>query len=147
MTKEEFIQNAALTILSTNQKSPEFIASYAMRLAKLVYMEDDEETDKNCFVGMKGISVINIIQEVERIDKENTERRIREAKEHGHRGYHPKNKGYASILKKALESLNIATVDELMSIGRAEICRCRNVGTGCVEALSNALYNLYNIRF
>ena len=148
MTKEEFIQKAVLTLLANNSGgSAECITGFANELADAVYGKENVVEKKLSQTGFENESINNVITEVDRIDQENTDKRKKEIKERGGYCHRCQKSGYAVRLQNALNNLEIKTVGDLLSLGRTGLYYSLNVGKHGVDIVTDALYNLYKIRF
>lgn len=153
MTKEEFIQKAALIILEKHNEEflgIDVVVGYSKGLADAVYGEEkksEEDDEKPSSTSYDDELISNVINEIDRIDEEDVKKRRKEAYEKGYRGYRPQKKGYAFRLKSSFEYLEIKTVGDLLRFGRQALYRSRNIGKNCVDIVADALYNLYEIRF
>ena len=151
MTKEEFIQNAVLTILAKDYgESVDYITDYARNLADAVYGEEkeaEEEEGKPSSTSYEDEPISNVINEINRIDEEDVKKRRKEAVEKGYKECFHQKKGYAFRLEGSFKYLEIKTVGDLLRFGRQELYRSRNIGKNCVDIVADALYNLYEIRF
>lgn len=137
MTKQEFIQEAALRLINAlTEYTMQEVAMYAKQLADEVYGKEKEEPE----IPYSDEPISNLIREIDRIDEE-------QKKIHNEfsRWKYTK-KGHAKIAQHACERENINSIAELLAFGRYHFLGIHNVGPMVVNSIDEALENLYNIK-
>ena len=141
MTKNEFIQEAALRLLNSRIAfTTKETAEYARALADQIYGEDEEEP----VIPYSNEPISNLIREIDRMDEEEKAAR-NEQLSPGTRWRYNK-KGHARIAQTACESESIETVAGLLAFGRYNFLHLYNMGPIVIASVDKALMNLYNIK-
>ena len=156
MTKEEFIQEAALRILARDGESSMIsIADYAAELAAEVWnrlsdeqpeQPKDEPVILKCFSNDESVNVV--ANEIGRIEKEEVKEKNEDLKARGllqHWGAYQAS-GADVRFSNVCEYYNIKTVPELINYGRAKFRRCKNMGEKTICLVDKALESLYDIK-
>ena len=76
MTKQEFIQEAALRVIGSPSATPQAITDFAMELADRIYGEDEPEPE----IPYSDEPISNLIREIDRMDIEERDRKKAEAR-------------------------------------------------------------------
>lgn len=147
MNKQEFIQEAALRLITALPNEPAVnIYAIAVDLAGYVYPEDKKH-EPEIITGFPADEPIdNLLKEIDRMDEESARQRNEEAKKEGRTGYHHQKGGYAEAVRRKCIRLGFKRVSSLVNYGRASFRSERNIGEKCVDAIDKALLNLYNIK-
>ena len=154
MTKNEFIQEAALRIVSAWSSCAEFttgsVATAAKALADDVWeVMDSEEPAEPEVLEMvpDNEKVQTLAKEIARIERYEVEQKNAIKK---NQGWHGRN--YYQISGADVRFLNvchhegISTLGDMMRIGRQGFSRLRNMGPLTMELVDKAIENLYNIK-
>lgn len=148
MTKQEFIQEAVLRLLSLEVKPIEEVGdyvNYATRLADAVFQEEAIVKEEAMLQFSDPIQ--KLLDEIDRIDLEEAKKKIEEYRTTGY-SFRKVNKSGRSVrLSNIFNEHKIKTIGDLLKMGRAELSRTRNVGSICVFRVCDALRNLYGINF
>lgn len=147
MTKQEFIQEAVLRLLSLEVKPIEEVGdyvNYATRLADAVFQE--EAIVKEEVMLQFSDPIQKLLDEIDRIDLEEAKKKEEEYREIGW-VMKVKKGGYSARLSNIFNEHNIKTIGDLLNMGRVELSRTRNIGSICVFRVCDALRNLYGINF
>lgn len=149
MTKQEFIQEAALRLIGAARYSEITyieIADAARCLADEIYGTDDEQEPENHTGVPSNEPISNLIREIDRIDMEEKLRLKEEYKvKYPHWNYKPKNSGYAERVRKQCIVLGFKYVQNLIDYSRVEFRKQHTMGEKTVGKVDKALLNLYNI--
>lgn len=135
MTKQEFIQEAALRLISRPDMPLADIAGAARELADQLFpgttsQKGNPETD----------SIAVLLKEVKRVEDQEVNEQKKRCNGYGQRG------GLDIRLHNFFISKNnIETVGDLLRHGRRELQKGRNIGPHTVECVDQALQNLYDI--
>ena len=128
MNREEFLMEAALRLITAKpEKEVSEIAGMANELTEQVFAKTEELpiTNENWYgKSFDTIPVSNITGCIER----------------NHRC------GYSARLERVFRENNIKTVGDLLHIGRQAFKWFRDVGTGSLRRIDEALEELYNIK-
>ena len=151
MTKEEFIQQATLTILATKPNLPyQNMVVGACSLSELVYGKLDEIKENMCKAQDAPANIYEkeglgkLLLELDRID---VERRDKEKAEYLKKGWRwsVQKAGLMVKVDGACKVNKISTIGELLGFGRLNFGRTLNIGKVVLGALDEALLNLYGI--
>lgn len=148
MTKQEFIQKAALTILD-NQAcegvSPTAIAVFTRELADEVWKQFEEEKQpeepKEQTEYLYNEYIETLEEKIEMLEYDKLER-LRKKN-------HPwkyKKSGYSARFASVCKGEEIHTVGQLLNMGREYFSQLRHVGPKLLELIDQALNELYNIK-
>ena len=83
----------------------------------------------------KDETLTKLIEEIDRLDEERKQ----------NTKYKSAKSGFAHTVNSFFLSNEIKTLDELLSLGRKHVARCRNIGKMTMWAIDKALENLYGI--
>ena len=145
MTRQEFIQQAALRLISARPEAMMFeISDLAVNLANCIY-GIDEEASSDAFRPSPAVSdpskepIQTLLTEVGRVEGLHVAERKR-------RNYGYAQKGGIDVrLTNAFRAEEINTVGDLLRLGSRSFLKLRNVGPHSLKFVSEALKNLYNI--
>lgn len=133
MTKQEFIEQAVLRLITETSLSCNEVVHRASEVASLMY--DDEAVNEDATTGKEyeNESLAALFREVERLDilynkKSKVEKR-----------------GYAKKFARVCSVYEIETIKELLKIGSFNLKYVQNIGSASLAIVSEALYNLYGI--
>ena len=155
MTKFEFIQEAALRILSACPEYPSgSIGDKAAELADEVWTHEDRQEPAQehepeilkCFSNEEPIK--DLIDEVDRLDIVDKKRLTEEYRQRysWSRNYTAQKSGYAVKLRNVCDKNDIKTIPELLNFGRRKFAAQYCVGKKLCDAVDKALENLYDIK-
>ena len=148
MTRQEFIQEAALRLISARPNTPMGdIADLANALAVYIYKDEPEAPSEpakpappvSASSDFKSDSLEDLLREVDRIEAADVEERKKS-------GMYCQMAGFAVRLANVLRREKVETVGELMALGSRGMIRKQDVGPGCISLLKRAFENLYNIK-
>ena len=142
MTKQEFIQEAALRLIGSHSATPQGITDFAMELADRIYGEDEPEPE----IPYSDEPISNLIREIDRMDIEERDRKKAEARSQGHYRWSYSKKGHAKIVETACRRVSIKTVADLLAFGKYNFLGIHNMGPLATASVDKALENLYNIK-
>lgn len=159
MTKQEFIQEAALRLITANTEVPvSFVAELAKELADEIFKEGEQpveepqqeqpkEKPKTTASQYFYQPISTLVNEVDRLDREEIIRIKNDFKaKHGHELKTKSKIGYGARLKTTCTiHLHISTVGELLSLGRINFYGHYVVGQRTIQLIDQALFNLYGI--
>lgn len=155
MTKQEFIQEAALRILARDSESSMIsIADYAAELAAEVWKrfgkEPEQHEEPEVLTAFAARDTVQVVaREIARLETEFIEAENAKLKEKGH-SYRRQKSGadirFLNCCSYDVGYQEINTVTDLIAYGRNNfICR-RNIGRKTIKLVDKALGNLYNIK-
>lgn len=152
MTKQEFIQEAALRLITAGT-CIEFIASAAKQVADEVWKVVDEEQPaepERPATSPESESVLVVANEIKRLEQEAIGKKNREALEKGWLYVRNQRSGldirFLNVCAGNWDSeIKISTVKELLDCGRRGFSRRKNMGPNTLHLVDQALANLYNI--
>jgi len=142
MTKQEFIQEAALRILGSHFAcTMREVAENARRLADEIYGEQAAPSGTaGTAPDLSGEPIELLLEEVDKVEQDRVEDKIRR---HGCRF----QKGGIHVrVVKVFSAFDIRTVGELLKRSRGWFARQLTIGPLCVETVDRALDNLYGIK-
>lgn len=148
MTKQEFIQEAVLRLLSIEVKPIEEVGdyvNYATRLADAVFQE--EKIVKEEVMIEFSDPIQKLLDEIDRMDLEKAKQTEEEYRATGWLFRKVKKGGYSVRLSNIFNERNIKTIGDLLNMGRVELSKTKNVGSICVFRVCDALRNLYGVNF
>ena len=150
MTKDEFLQEAALRLITARPEAPMGeIADLARDLAGEFFHENESDKAKEAIkdlgvlVGDDPISVL--ISEIDRLDEEEKRQLTEKAKTRGWNTKYQKS-GYAERVGKLCNRLGYYYVTGFVCMGRSSFRKERQIGEKCAEIVDKALLNLYGIK-
>ena len=128
MTKEEFLIEATLRLLSTRpENTMAEIVDMANELQERTFGKALENEIKETQAKTETTYAVPISVIVSHLDKQ-------------WRGY-----GYGARMDKLFKKYNIASVGDLLRIGRHDFARINSVGNGSVTRIDDALRDLFNL--
>lgn len=133
MTKQEFIEQAVLRLITETSLSCNEVVHRAKEVASLMY--DDEAVNEDATAGKEyeNESLAALFREVERLDiLSNRNSKI-------------KKRGYAKQFARVCRYLDINTIKDLLKTGSYNLKDARSIGAANLAIVSEALYNLYGI--
>lgn len=140
MTKQEFIQEAALRMLASQfAYTMKEIAEHVRNLANEIYGEDEKEPE----IPYSNEPISAVINEIDRMDCE--ERDANNAQLSPNTPWRYNKKGHAMIAQTACKRESIETVAGLLAFGRRNFLGMYNIGPKVASSVDKALENLYNI--
>lgn len=175
MTKFEFIQEAALRLISVGacevevhgqpgQSVEQWVSGMAAAIADEVWKHGPQE-EETALKAVEpevltkvpdGESVNVVAKEIARLEREQieamNEKHRKEAKEYGYvhrRIYHISGldtRFLAACIRTTTRQREIVTVKDLIDEGRSAVARRVNMGKKTMDLLDKALENLYNIK-
>ena len=144
MTKQEFIQQAALILLQHKYgESVDYLADYVKNYADAIYElcgQQQENPNPEVMAGCAADEPIeNLLREIDRLDGEST-RQLREKSS----CYFQKG-GYAAKVRRICENYDFVHVPNFIDFGKGFFEKERGIGEKCCAVVDQALKNLYNI--
>lgn len=133
MTKQEFIEQAVLRLITETSLSCNEVVHRASEVASLMY--DDEAVSEDATAGKEyeNESLAALFKEVERLDiLSNRKSKI-------------EKRGYAKQFARVCRYLEINTIKDLLKIGSYNLKDARSMGDANMAIVSEALYSLYGI--
>ena len=128
MTKEEFLQEAALRLITSNPAANMAdVARWATDLTERIFppllepMTECEQHDRN----IEDDSMLNIV---------------------GYIKYKCDSGGYGARLERVFDDNGIKTVGDLLRVGRSQFKKYPKIGFGSIVRIDDALKDLYNIK-
>lgn len=160
MTKNEFIQEAALRLITAWSDAGSFtteeLAQAAKQIADNVWEQfDDDKPEKSDEPAYNSDTVQVLMKEIARIEKEEIDEKNRKSREdaakHGWCCYTYQSSGadvrFVNICRDERRcQVRIDTIGELISCGRNNFSRRLGVGKKTLELIDKTLENLYNIK-
>ena len=147
MTKQEFIQEAALRMISARPDALMCeIHDLAVSLANCVYGREETEPHSDQARPAPAVSdlskepIDNLFTEVVKAEQE----RVEDKKLHW--GGYFQAGGINVRVRNTLRALDVCTVGDLLKHGRIWFAKQRTIGPVCVETVDKALLNLYGIK-
>lgn len=128
MTKEEFLQEAALRLITAKPAANMAdVACWALDLTERIYPSSEvpEIASGKCDRNVSTASVMEIVRYVKK---------------------QPYGRSYSMRIEKAFISNGIKTIGDLLHRGHREFKYYRNVGHGSIVRIEDALESLYNIK-
>lgn len=133
MTKQEFIEQAVLRLITQTSLSCNEVVHRAKEVASLMY--DDEAVNEDATAGkdFENESLAALFREVERLDiLSNKNSKI-------------KKRGYSKQFARVCRYLEINTIKDLLKTGSYNLKDARSIGEANMAIVSEALYSLYGI--
>ena len=143
MTKNEFIQEAALRIVCFRRDLlMSEVYDAAVNLANCVFRLESESvvTPQNALS-----PISEICKELDRIDIEEKKKEKARAMDNGDRYWRGQKSGYAIKMQGVCRREGISTLQDLLAVGSVNFGKLFNVGYKLQEHVSIALKNLYDI--
>jgi len=141
MTKEEFIQEAVLRMLSAKPTSGVYaIITIAEHLANKLFKEEKSKA-ASIPSDLNKIPIATLANDIDELDAEETKKRQERYPEH----YRAQKAGRAVRVINVCRANDIKTIGDLLRFGRNEFLRQRNMGRLSVELTDTALRRKYNV--
>ena len=133
MTKQEFIEQAVLRLITETYLDFDEVVHRASEVASLMY--DDEVVSEDATAGKdyENESLVALIREVDRLDILNN------------KNSKVKKRGYAKTFARVCASWDINTIKDLLKVGSYRLKDARSMGATNLAIVSEALYSLYGI--
>ena len=133
MTKQEFIEQAVLRLITETYLDFDEVVHRASEVASLMY--DDEAVSEDATAGKdyENESLAALIREVDRLDILNN------------KNSKVKKRGYAKTFARVCASWDINTIKDLLKVGSYRLKDARSMGATNLAIVSEALYSLYGI--
>ena len=133
MTKQEFIEEAVLRLITETSLSCNEVVHRASEVASLMY--DDEAVNEDATAGkdFENESLAALFEKIDWLDVLNN------------KNSKVRRRGYAKTFSKVCASRNINTINDLLKVGRYGLKDARNMGAAILAIVSEALYSLYGI--
>lgn len=132
MTKQEFIEQAVLRLITEASLSCNEVVNRASEVASLMYDEKEHE-DTTAGKDYMNESLAALFKEVDRLDVlSNKNSKV-------------KRRGYAKTFARVCSSWCINTIKDLLQVGSYNLRDARNIGAANLAIVSEALYSLYGI--
>lgn len=133
MTKQEFIEEAVLRLITETSLSCNEVVHRAKEVAFLMYDFEAVNEDATAGKEYENESLAALFREVERLDiLSNRNSKI-------------KKRGYAKQFARVCRYLDINTIKDLLKTGSYNLKDARSIGKANLAIVSEALYNLYGI--
>ena len=133
MTKQEFIEEAVLRLITETSLSCNEVVHRASEVASLMY--DDEAVNEDATAGkdFENESLAALFKEIERLDiLSNKNSKI-------------EKRGYRKKFARVCRYLEINTIKDLLKTGSYNLKDARSIGAANLAIVSEALYSLYGI--
>ena len=133
MTKQEFIEQAVLRLITQTSLTCNDVVHRASEVASLIYDDEKENEDTTAGKDFENDSLVALFKEVERLDiLSNINSKI-------------KKRGYAKQFARVCRYLDINTIKDLLQVGSYNLKDARGMGEANLAIVSEALYSLYGI--
>jgi len=133
MTKQEFIEQAVLRLITETSLRCDEVVNRASEVASLIYDDEKENEDATAGKEYENESLAALIREVDRLDVlDNKNSKV-------------KKRGYAKTFARVCSSWDINTIKDLLKVGSYNLKDARSIGIENLAIVSLALYNLYGI--
>ena len=133
MTKQEFIEQAVLRLITETSLRCDEVVNRASEVASLIYDDEKENEDATAGKDYENESLAALIREVDRLDVlDNKNSKV-------------KKRGYAKTFARVCSSWDINTIKDLLKVGSYNLKDARSIGIENLAIVSLALYNLYGI--
>lgn len=133
MTKQEFIEEAVLRLITETSLSCNEVVHRAKEVAFLMYDFEAVNEDATAGKEYENESLVALFREVERLDiLSNKNSKI-------------EKRGYRKKFARVCNVYEIETIKELLKIGSYGLKDARSMGAAILAIVSEALYNLYGI--
>lgn len=133
MTKQEFIEQAVLRLITETSLNSIEVVHRASECASLIYDDEKENEDSTAGKDFENESLVALFKEVERLDiLSNRNSKI-------------KKRGYAKQFARVCRYLEINTIKDLLKTGSYNLKDARSIGKANLAIVSEALYSLYGI--
>ena len=133
MTKQEFIEQAVLRLITEPSLNCDEVVKRASDVASLMYDKEKENEETTAGKDFKNESLAALFKEVDRLDVlSNKNSKV-------------KRRGYAKTFARVCASWDINTIKDLLKVGSYRLKDARNMGATNLAIVSEALYSLYGI--
>ena len=133
MTKEEFIEQAVLRLITEPSLNCNDVVKRASDVASLIYDDEKENEDTTAGKDFENESLAALFKEVDRLDVlSNKNSKV-------------KRRGYAKTFARVCSSWDINTINDLLQVGSYKLRDARNIGAANLAIVGEALYSLYGI--
>lgn len=133
MTKQEFIEQAVLRLITETSLNSIEVVHRASECASLIYDDEKENEDTTAGKEYENESLAALCSEVDRLDiLSNRNSKI-------------KKRGYAKQFARVCRYLEINTIKDLLQVGSYGLKDARSMGVANLAIVSEALYSLYGI--
>lgn len=133
MTKQEFIEQAVLRLITDTSLNCDEVVHRASECASLIYDDEKENEDATAGKEYENESLAALFREVERLDILNN------------KNSKVKKRGYAKTFARVCASWDIDTIKDLLKVGSYQLKDARSMGAANLAIVSEALYSLYGI--
>lgn len=142
MTKQEFIQEAALRLISGRPDMKiEDIPHLAHYIASRIYTDKEEKPLRRPVSVLTDSPIQTLLDEIARMEA----RTKAEYEQDMEPGRYYQRVGYAANLRKLFKAEGISTVGDLLKRGRTGCLKIPRVGCKSIEHIDKALEKLYNV--
>lgn len=133
MTKQEFIEQAVLRLITEPSLNCNEVVKRASDVASLIYDDEKENEDTTTGKDFKNDGLVALFKEVDRLDVlSNKNSKV-------------KRRGYAKTFARVCSSWDINTIKDLLQVGSYKLRDARNIGAANLAIVGEALYSLYGI--
>lgn len=133
MTKQEFIEQAVLRLITATSLNCNEVVKRASDVASLIYDDEKENEDTTTGKDFKNDGLVALFKEVDRLDVlSNKNSKV-------------KRRGYAKTFARVCSSWDINTIKDLLQVGSYKLRDARNIGAANLAIVGEALYSLYGI--
>lgn len=133
MTKQEFIEQAVLRLITEPSLNCDEVVKRASEVASLIYDDKKEHEGTTAGKDFENESLAALFKEVDRLDVlSNKNSKV-------------KRRGYAKTFARVCSSWDINTIKDLLEIGSYKLRDARNIGSANLAIVNEALYSLYGI--
>lgn len=133
MTKQEFIEQAVLRLITEASLSCNEVVKRASEVASLIYDDEKKNEDTTAGKDYMNESLAALFKEVDRLDVlSNKNSKV-------------KRRGYAKTFSRVCSSRDINTIKDLLQVGSYNLRDARNIGAANLAIVGEALYSLYGI--
>ena len=133
MTKQEFIEQAVLRLITETYLDFDEVVHRASEVASLMYYDEVVSEDATAGKDYENESLAALIREVDRLDILNN------------KNSKVKKRGYAKTFARVCASWDINTIKDLLKVGSYRLKDARSMGATNLAMVSEALYSLYGI--
>ena len=133
MTKQEFIEQAVLRLITQTSLNSIEVVQRASECASLIYDDEKENEDATAGKDFENESLAALFEKVDWLDVLNN------------KNSKVRRRGYAKMFSRVCASRDINTVKDLLKVGSYNLKDARSIGDANLAIVSEALYNLYGI--
>lgn len=133
MTKQEFIEQAVLRLITETSLNSIEVVQRASECASLIYDDEKENEDATAGKDYENESLVALFEKVDWLDVLNN------------KNSKVRRRGYAKMFSRVCASRDINTVKDLLKVGSYNLKDARNMGATILAIVSEALYSLYGI--